>query len=219
MSADPQPSPFEPADEMRITNIEVLKVVFDARRMRILESFARQPRTVKEVSDELGVTPHSLYYHVNMLEEHGLLVVTETRMISGIMEKRYQMAARHFIIEPGLLSFGAEGDSAALDILLTSVLDETRIDVKRSARMGVLTLDRKAPDPQALLLRRGFTHMSPEQAHAFYQRLLDLVAEFATTEESEPHAEAQPLYALALAFYPTTVLGEESENQATNPPQ
>lgn len=213
MAAQPQNTPFEPADEMRITNIEVLKVVFDARRMRILESFARQPRTVKEVSDELGVTPHSLYYHVNMLEEHHLLVVTDTRMVSGIMEKRYQMAARNFIIEPGLLSFGAEGNSAALDIMLKSVLDETRIDVKRSARMGMLTLDRKAPDPQALLMRRGFSHMTEEQARAFYQRLLDLVAEFVTTEDSQPHPEENPLYALALAFYPTTVLGEESDQQ------
>src|SRR5438034_307274 len=111
----PQPAQgttgFQPADELRIKDIETLKVVFDPLRMRILEAFADGARTVKEVAEDLGSTPHRLYYHVNMLEERRLLIVTDTRMVSGIQEKRYQVAARHFIVAPGLLRFGTrEGE-------------------------------------------------------------------------------------------------------------
>ena len=33
--------------------------------------------------------PNRLYYHVNLLEEHGLIRVTDTRLVSGIVERTY----------------------------------------------------------------------------------------------------------------------------------
>lgn len=214
MSAQPasQYPDYEPQDELLIESIDALKVVFDPRRMRVLEAFAAQPRTVREVAEELGVTPHSLYYHVNMLEEHDLLIVTGTRMVSGILEKHYQVAARNFIIAPGLLSFG-EGGNEGLDILLRTVLDDTRVDIRRSARSRIIDLTRKSPDPDALLVRRGLTRMTRDQARVFYERMLALLDELTAVESDAPGEGDQP-YAFALAFYPTSMSGDDQGNDS-----
>jgi DNA-binding transcriptional ArsR family regulator len=200
--------PVKIADELRIESIDVLKAVFDPLRMRILEAFAGQPRTVKEVAEDLGATPHRLYYHVNMLEEHGLLIVAETRMISGILEKHYKLAARHLIVAPSLLRFGTREGEEGLEILLHSVLDDTRQDVKRSVRTGVVDMEQKSPHPDSLLLRRGLARMTPEQAHDFHRRLLELLDEFATIGGSA-HTHGDQIFALAMALYPTSILEDE----------
>lgn len=214
MSSQPAPdsTTFHPADELRIESIEALKVVFDPLRMRILEAFAGQPRTVKEVAEDLATSPHRLYYHVNMMEEHGLLVVTETRMVSGIQEKHYQLAARHFIIAPHLLMFGTGEGEQGLTIFLQSVLDETRRDILRSARREIIDLSVKSPDPTSLMLRRGLARMTPEQASEFHKRLRELVDEF-TTVGNDDHTPQDHSFALAVAFYPTSAFDVESSDE------
>jgi DNA-binding transcriptional ArsR family regulator len=64
-------------------------VVRDLRQVRALSSPVRGqilnaladlgPRTVKELAAELGRLPSSLYYHVRLLEQVGLLVEVERR--------------------------------------------------------------------------------------------------------------------------------------------
>lgn len=203
---------FHPADELRIESIEALKVVFDPLRMRILEAFAAQPRTVKEVAEDLATSPHRLYYHVNMMEEHRLLIVTETRMVSGIQEKHYQVAARHFIIAPHLLMFGSGEGEQGLAILLQSVLDETRRDILRSARREIIDLSRKSPHPDSMMLRRGLARMTPEQASQFHKRMLALLDEFTSIggEEHTPHDHS---YTLAVALYPTSAYDVDSSDE------
>lgn len=203
----------QPVDELRINDLEVLKLVFDPLRMRILEAFAGPPRTVKQVAGTLGTSPHRLYYHVNLLEQHGLLVVAETRVVSGILENHYQVAARHFIVDPTLLRFGADQDEQGFAIMLGGILDETKIDIQRSTRRGVVDLERKSPDPASLLIRRGLALMTLQQARAFHQRLRALLAEFTQMSEEE-HAAGETMYALALAFYPTSALEVEPDPES-----
>src|SRR6266513_2118828 len=84
---------FEPAPEMVVSNFDTLKVVADPTRLRILEVLIEQPLTVKQVARKLEIAPTKLYYHVNLLEEHGLLTVTASRVVSGIIEKQYRTTA------------------------------------------------------------------------------------------------------------------------------
>src|SRR5687768_7910305 len=76
-----------------IDDPEVLRIVADPMRLRILELLRQQPRTVKELAVLLDVARTRLYYHVKLLLEHDLIVVDDTRVVSGITESRYRVTA------------------------------------------------------------------------------------------------------------------------------
>ena len=80
------------ADAMKITDLESLKVLADPLRLSILE-YLMKPSTVKRIAEKLGKPPTKLYYHFNLLEQHGLIQLVDTRVVSGIIEKHYQATA------------------------------------------------------------------------------------------------------------------------------
>src|SRR5689334_15395153 len=91
-------------DELVITDLETLKVISDPLRLQIMEVVQHNSRTVKQIAAELDIAPSKLYYHINLMEEHGLIHVTDTRIVSGIIEKQYQAAARNLRVNHSLLS-------------------------------------------------------------------------------------------------------------------
>lgn len=99
-----------PDDRMTVPGLDGLKVMADPLRMRLIEALRASPATVKELAERLGVRPKSLYYHIGLLERHKLIRVVETRLVSGILEKRYRASA--FLFEFSGLT-GAEGREAA----------------------------------------------------------------------------------------------------------
>src|SRR5688572_14293462 len=99
---------FEPADEFVISNLEALKAIADPTRVRLLEAFYKEARTVKQVAAEVGIPATKLYYHINVLEELGLLKVVATRVVSGIIEKSYRTAAKRIHGDPRLFTLGPQ---------------------------------------------------------------------------------------------------------------
>src|SRR3712207_1417060 len=95
----PNPDQLDPKDIYFISDLETLKVVSDPLRLRILECFRGVPATVKDVAAALDMPPTRLYYHVNQLEERGLIHVVETRVVSGIIEKHYQTTAYRLTVD------------------------------------------------------------------------------------------------------------------------
>jgi DNA-binding transcriptional ArsR family regulator len=87
---------FEPAPELTITDPEVLRVLADPLRLRLVQHNLGKPWTVKDASRALGISQTKLYYHVNLLETHGLIRVHSTRVVSGIIEKSYRITAYSF---------------------------------------------------------------------------------------------------------------------------
>src|SRR5437762_3415211 len=71
-----------------------LRALAHPLRLRILELFAEQPRTTKQVAELLGEPPTRLYHHVAALERAGPLRLTETRKKRGTLERWYEAAAR-----------------------------------------------------------------------------------------------------------------------------
>ena len=79
-----------------ITDLETLKVISDPLRLNIIQvikdiNISGALCSVKQVSERLDIPPAKLYYHVKLLEKHGFLEVTETRIVSGIVEKLYRL--------------------------------------------------------------------------------------------------------------------------------
>lgn len=210
---DAQPIEQTRADELVIDNLETLKVLADQLRKRIMEQFDR-PSTVKEVAQRLSTTPSKLYYHVNLLEEHGLLIVTDTRIVSGIIEKQYQAAARVFRVKAGLLSPTPEDGDSALETLLDHFFDRPKEDARRSIRAGLVTLSEDGPPHLKLQMSSVVIALKPEQAQAFYNRMRELVNEF-TSANTDAHDDQA--YAIQLMMFPVVdddaITGEPFDDQ------
>ena len=184
-------------DELLISDVDTLRTLTDRQRLQIMEAFARrggEPRTVKEVATELGEAPTKLYYHVNLLEHHGLLVVADSRLVSGILEKRYMPAARSFRVDRGLLGeASAAGPDGAGDLsdALGNVLDQATQSLRAALAAGQLV-----PGSGRNLVSYGSLRLSAEQA----ERVRQVLAEIVETEESTD-ADATD-YSLTISFHP-----------------
>src|ERR1700749_4920273 len=76
----------------------------------------RSRMSVKELAAELGLSPTRLYRHVRQLEEARLVKVAETRMVSGILEQRYQASGRDVRFGADLLQHHPDKSMAAFHV-------------------------------------------------------------------------------------------------------
>lgn len=187
----------------RINDLETLKVIADPLRYQVMETLAHQPLTVKQVAEKLGLAASKLYYHVNLMEKHGLIRVVDTRIVSGIIEKRYQATTPNLDIDPALLSFTTETGKENINTLVVTAIDATREDILRSLQARAFELEQGAQaHPRQTILNRSLSRMPDARAEEFHERLKALVEEFDAADE---HASSEDLqaYALTVAFYPS----------------
>jgi DNA-binding transcriptional ArsR family regulator len=194
-----------------IRDLETLKVLADPLRTQILDLLQPQALTVKEMASRLGLAPGKLYYHVNMLEKHGLVRVVETRQVANLTEKWFRAAAANLDVDPALLSsVTLEGQENILSIL-RSTLEATREDILRSMQARFFELGQGAePHPRRAIINRTLSQISEEQAEAFAGRLVELIEEFEeASRPSSAEGEANHPYALTIAYFPSFYYREE----------
>jgi DNA-binding transcriptional ArsR family regulator len=193
-----------PAEVRIITDLETLQTVADPLRLRILALLRREPRAVKALAAELDIAPTKLYYHIKLLEEHGLIGVARTRSGSGPVEKEYGVTSYRLAVDRALLSPGASPGDDALDTFLSLVLDSTKSEVKRSVQAGLINPDPAYDGPDGLSLGRRWLRLTPEEAAAFYARIRAVEEEFTALHpiggEDEPGVR---LYEMLFGFYAT----------------
>ena len=116
-------------ERMEITDLETLKALSDPLRLDILKQVGifnhkGERCTVKQLGKLLGMPPTKLYYHVNILEEHDLLVVGDTQIVSGIIEKHYQVCAMNISVSQDLMAVNESEDrQGQLSEILQSIED------------------------------------------------------------------------------------------------
>jgi DNA-binding transcriptional ArsR family regulator len=199
----------EPQETFVISDLETLKVVSDPLRVQILELTLDQALTVKQIAQATDLTPSRLYYHINLLEKHGLLEVASTRLVSGIVEKSYRCVAQHIKVEKELFFSSPEG-AESLAQAFTTVLDATKADIQKSIQAGLIGPGQPAGERQARM-SRSLASLTPAGVQALYQRLAELVDEFDARDE--PDGEDARLYALVMGMYPTLQHTEETKHE------
>lgn len=187
-----------PQDELIIQDLETLRALSDPLRLRMLELLAR-PQTVKEMAAQLGLGKTKLYYHLNLLEKHGIIRVARTRVVSGIIEKSYQVTAFSFRPASALLTGSEEGKAQGV-FIIDSILDATRTDLTHGLRTGGLEVGAESQEKK-FLLGRVVMSLTPAQAASFYERFQALLAE--VTQYETPAVDGRT-YALTIAFFPKT---------------
>src|ERR1700742_4407583 len=113
-----------------IDSVEGLRPLADPVRLAILSALDTRSRdgelpvmSVKELAQHLGEPQTKLYRHVKQLEAAGLIEVAATRMVSGILEQRYQACLRELRLSPGMLREHMDDAEVALQLLLDQFRD------------------------------------------------------------------------------------------------
>src|SRR5215470_237732 len=121
---DPASSSAAAGSSHAASNIDVLKALADPVRLNVLYVMTRRTgptlptMSVKELAAKLGEPQTKLYRHVRHLESAGLIRAVASRVVSGIIEHRYQAAQPEIVIgdtftEQERASPEAEGMTAA----------------------------------------------------------------------------------------------------------
>lgn len=182
MPAGPEPSQPPAAapeilDERRVDDLETLRMLADPLRLAILGALPANPdeapRTVKEVAEELDEGQTKLYRHIKQLEDSGLIHVAETRVVSGIIEKRYRSSQRRLTVESDLLRV-SQGGADEYNDTLVAIIEAIRSGLSADLRAGRVVLDKPDSGPDlSIKVGGGKARMTPEH----YERVRALLHE------------------------------------------
>ncbi|MCI0709479.1 MAG: helix-turn-helix domain-containing protein [Chloroflexi bacterium] len=202
---------YTPQPRLQITSLEAVKALSDNKRLAIINAiqFANKPLSVKQIAETLKVDPRKLYYHINMLEEHGLIVVTETRIVSNLAEKYYHLGAYEFDIAPSLFTDTTHDE--ATDKTLNLLFDKTKSDFIYSVQQGLIEKGDKLPNPA---LARSVTRLNQTQVEQVSKLLSALLSIFNDTTAKDDETTA--LYSFTYALFPMqdNLTDDKSESDA-----
>lgn len=192
-----------------INDLDTLRVLADPLRNQIVELLIMNPLTVKQVAERLGLAPSKLYYHIGLLEKHGIIEVAETRMVANLQEKDYRTVAHTFAVAPELLSFGSTIGRDTLNSIISSTMDTTREDFLRTVQARTLAMEQGEPSQERrAILTRETARVPESRLPEFMERLETLLKEFGEAD-SDDESEPRHNYAFTVAFYPSLYFSEK----------
>jgi len=203
MSDYPTKTDYQPIPEVLIEDLDTLKVLADPLRLRIRELLI-QPRTVKEIAKVLDIPATKLYYHINLLEKHKLIVVVDTRIVSGIIEKHYQVASQTVRVASHLLSPQTNEATQSFDLTINSLFDDARNDLRESFTKGIIQIDDEAPPHQTMSVGSARFYLTNEQANDLYDRMQVIYEEFHALSEAQLKNSDTTMYKFLHALFPSS---------------
>jgi DNA-binding transcriptional ArsR family regulator len=106
-----------------VADVDSLRALADPTRLAILSTLMERRdellvMSVKEIAARLGEPQTKLYRHVKQLEAAGLIRVAATRLVSGILEQRYQACQWDLLFDGGFIRAHADDSEAAMSAVL-----------------------------------------------------------------------------------------------------
>jgi DNA-binding transcriptional ArsR family regulator len=208
---DHQPSAGAgPLETKTVADVDSLRALADPTRLAILAALMERHddlpvMSVKELAARLGEPQTKLYRHVKQLEAAGLIRVAATRLVSGILEQRYQACQRDLAFGDQFMRENADDAEAAMRALLDSFRDGffTAFRDKRLAPDAVPAAETyRRPTIFALEAR-----VSPARAAEMGSKLQEVVSSL-----SDKGAEEDPdgiLVDILIGYYASVEPGQQ----------
>lgn len=133
--------------------------------------------------------------------------MVDTRIVSGIIEKHYQIAARSVRVARHLLSPGSKEGDASLQMTLTSIFEDTKIDLMQSISDGMAHLDKDARPSESVQLHTSRLLLEEADAEEFVRRVNALLEEYkqkSRANQTQREKNSPHYYKMLLAFFPTS---------------
>ena len=166
----------------------------DPVRLQIFELLTESNRTVKDLAEIIGLAPDRLYYHLNLLQEAGLVEVAELRP-----ERVYSL--RH-----------EQHTSSAQDIseLIGTVLDATTSEL-RNVLQSAAALRREARKQKLqAAVGRSAVELTEEEFGRFVEQATALIDEAVERSRTDTASKRQQFRVL-FAVYETGRTAETGE--------
>jgi DNA-binding transcriptional ArsR family regulator len=200
------PAEAEPRAIRTVDSVDKLKAMADPTRLAILFALMKTRHdlpvmSVKELAAELGEPQTKLYRHVRQLEAAGLIKVASTRMVSGILEQRYQACQHDLTFGRGILAEHADESEAAAETLVTHYFDGFRV-ANRAQSGAEVPADESYRKP---VLFMTDTRVSPAKAAELKSRLQEIMNDYKDEQTEDP--EGIPFNLLIACFVPPDSAG------------
>ena len=183
----------------RITRKDQLEALASPVRLAIVDVFhARGKCSISEIAGALDVSPNSLYYHVNMLTEVGLLVEDSVRKGKRRSETVYRLIRPRIemVYDPDI-----EGSSESLARAAASMLRMTERDAKAALERGDIIDDGPMRNYH---VGRGKVRLSPKGL----ERLNKLLGQMEDLLHRESRRREGKTYAITMALVPLLQPGD-----------
>lgn len=128
-------------DPVRIEDAAAMQAVADPLRIRILRLLG-EARSAKELAAELGRPVTTLYHHLDLLEDHGLIHVADVTKEGRALVRRYQRRGNRFESAAQRVSFAVRDERETdqrLRLVLRGPLDPGRLGELRERLESVVT--------------------------------------------------------------------------------
>ena len=192
---------FVPAEEQVVDKLETLKVLADPLRSRIRELMVK-PTTVKEVAAKLDVPATKLYYHINLLEKNELIVVVDMKLVSGIVEKHYQISAYRIRLAKHLLATNPDSENEGFSLAMSSIFESAHSDLLRAAHDGAVEWNDDGERHKSLSVETGKMFLTEEQAAEFYAELKTLFERFGELSQEQCNLPSAKIYRTLYMLFP-----------------
>jgi DNA-binding transcriptional ArsR family regulator len=194
-----------------VADVAALKAMADPTRLAILSALMKAGGTlpvmsVKELAEELGEPQTKLYRHVRQLEAAGLIRVAATRVVSGILEQRYQASQRDLMFGAGFLRSNPDDSEKAT----AALLDWFRAGLFTAMRGSPPAADGRegAESDQPTKLFFADSKLSRDQAAQLRAKIQE-IAELVEADSDDPDAKE---FHLLVGLYSPAI------EQQTGPP-
>ena len=175
-----------------------LRALAHPLRIRLLEAFARGPRTTMQVAAELGEPPTRLYHHVNALERASVLRLVDRRQVRGATEKYYAVASKRIGTLRGQRVTAAS--RASLATIAAVVFDQARSEL-----LAAVTETHSIDPTSAPLALRMLLTLPASKVPRARRRILALLRQMQREGKQARNSNAKDCkqWALTLGFAPT----------------
>lgn len=200
---------YSPPPHLTIETIDALKVLTDSKRIEILDIIRdkNRPMSAKEIAAELEIDPRNLYYHINLLEKHGILVVAETDIVNNIIEKKYHLGAYNFNVSRQV--FNSPQATAEFTEAFRSMIADTETSLYRSTDKGLVNLK---DEKQHFLMSQVKAHLTPEQFKEIANAINEVLQQFQSYQSEE--TSGTRLYNLTTLLFP--IEAKRDRDESTN---
>jgi DNA-binding transcriptional ArsR family regulator len=181
----------EPAATRAIDDVESLRAMADPTRLAILTALMDPVNgelpvmSAKELAAHLGESQTKLYRHIRQLEAAGLIRVAATRMVSGILEQRYQACQRDLSLGSGFLREHPDESEGMMQALMANFRQGFMTafrDAKRAP--GAVPPEESFRQPKIFV---GSAKASLARAAELRRRMDEFLAQLDGEFDEEPH--------------------------------